>query len=64
LTDDENTCLLCKHTIGLREFAITVDGQPLRVVLTLCQDHGDEFLLRCGRAIGALLRDNATEVDA
>jgi hypothetical protein len=54
------SCVVCKGTDGgVRHFAIHVDGEALRVAPDLCQDHGDEFLLRVGKALGEMLRDGA-----
>lgn len=54
------TCAICGPGV-VRLFQITVDGTPLRVGLYLCDDHGDAYLLRVGKAIGEFLKEEAME---
>lgn len=54
------TCDFCGSTEGVREFAILVDGQALRLRFMLCTDHGERYLLRCGQVAATLDHDRVT----
>lgn len=47
-------CDVCGATEHLRRFALTIDGEPLRMQPLLCIDHGDKLTLRVGAVIGSL----------
>lgn len=51
-------CLLCGSETAVRRFAVTVDGEPLRLQPDFCQSHGDGYLMTVGRAIGEFIREN------
>lgn len=51
-------CLLCGSETAVRRFAITVDGEPLRLQPDFCQEHGDGYLMTVGLAIGEFIRKN------
>jgi hypothetical protein len=53
----EDKCSVCKSTVGVCHFAITVDGHELRLQVFLCQEHGDRFIFRVGQALVGLFRD-------
>jgi hypothetical protein len=52
-------CNVCKSTDGVRHFAVHVDGEPLRLQVHLCGEHGDAFLFRVGAVLGDLFREGA-----
>jgi hypothetical protein len=49
---------VCGSEEGVHRFAVTVDGDPLRLQPDLCGDHGDSYLLRVGKVMGELVREN------
>jgi len=49
-------CAVCGPVERTQLFAVTIDGVPLRLQCYLCNQHGDEYLLRVGRALGQLLK--------
>ena len=51
----EVRCLICGKSEAIRLFGVCVDGEPLRLQAPLCDDHGDEYLIRVGRSIGEFL---------
>jgi hypothetical protein len=51
-------CLICGSEDRVRRFAVTVDGEPLRLRSDLCGDHGDGYLFRVGQLMGEYLREN------
>jgi len=52
--DEVMSCAICRSAEGVRRFAITVDGDELRLVALLCSEHGDAYLLNTGRVLGEL----------
>lgn len=49
-------CMICRSREGVRRFAVTVDGEELRMFALLCAAHGDQYLLNLGRVLGGLFR--------
>jgi hypothetical protein len=47
-------CMVCRSREGVRRFAVTVDGEELRMFALLCAAHGDQHLLNVGRVLGEL----------
>lgn len=52
------TCSICGSADGVRHYAITIEGEALRVQPDLCQLHGDIFLIRSGTLLGDMLREH------
>lgn len=49
-------CDICGSREGVRRFAVTVDGEALRLARVLCGAHGDAYLLKVGGVLGELVR--------
>lgn len=49
-------CQACGAADGVRLYGVCVDGDPLRLQVPLCADHGEGFLLGVGEFMGGLLR--------
>ncbi len=45
-------CAVCGESGALSEYAVTVDGEPLRLQAVLCESHGALYLLKAGYAMG------------
>lgn len=51
-------CMVCGDPKS-RHFQTVIDGVPLRLQPFLCAEHGDEYLLRVGRALGEMMMAEA-----
>jgi hypothetical protein len=49
-------CQICNSTNSVKQYAVTIDGEPLRLAPWLCQEHGEAFVLRHGILLGCLDR--------
>lgn len=54
---DAAKCEVCGSTDAVQRYAITIDGEPLRLAPQLCQEHGERFIYRHGIVLGTLLRE-------
>lgn len=51
-----NQCAFCNSINGVKQYAVTIDGEELRMAPWLCQDHGERFVIRHGMLLGSLDR--------
>ncbi len=51
-------CFVCSSTGPLRTIAVTVDGEPMRLAVSLCPPHSNSLIFRYGAAVGELVREN------
>jgi hypothetical protein len=52
-------CELCQSTDGVHRYAVTIDGEPLRLAPLLCAEHGGRYVVRMGMVLGTLRRSLA-----
>lgn len=56
-------CVACGSDLGLRRFAVSVDGEELRLAPTLCAVHGDLYLLELGKVLGGIVAGSRHELE-
>jgi hypothetical protein len=49
-------CSACRAIVDVRTYAVSIDGELLRMQPRLCGSCGDSLVLRWGHVLGALLR--------